>query len=302
MSFRDAEESRPEEQAPTGSERSRGRPFRTTPLLALLAVLVLVLLAVAAILLWRSFGESISGTSVARDSIDSAGPEPHVKLTNAAGQVRIGGVKGSKSVEYEATRYAMAGDPAAAKQQASEVPVDISRKDSEIAIQTDGGEDTGADYVLGVPSGSSVEVESEEGDVEVSGLTGNVTVAAEAGDVTVGKVGGNLQVEAPSGDVSVGDVNTDTGSADLEVGSGDLSLEDLILGTLEASVEAGDVTLLGRFSGGGRVSVQTGDIIARLPPEDTRDLILQTRVGSVLREPPGGDSHEQGSARQQQGT
>lgn len=300
MSFRDAEESWPEEQAPTGSERSRGRPFRTTPLLALLAVLVLVLLAVAAILLWRSFGESISGTSVARDSIDSAGPEPHVKLTNAAGQVRIEGVKGSKSVEYEATRYAMAGDPAAAKQQASEVPVDISRKDSEIAIQTDGGEDTGADYVLGVPSGSSVEVESEEGDVEVSGLTGNVTVAAEAGDVTVGKVGGNLQVEAPSGDVSVGDVNTDTGSADLEVGSGDLSLEDLILGTLEASVEAGDVTLLGRFSGGGRVSVQTGDIIARLPPEDTRDLILQTRVGSVLREPLDGSPNGQDSEKQKQ--
>jgi hypothetical protein len=297
VSFRNAEESRPGEQASTGAESARGRRTRKFPLLALLAALVLVLLVVAAILLWRSFGESISGTSVARDSIDSAGPEPHVKLTNAAGQVRIEGVKGSNSVEYEATRYAMAGDPAAAKQQASEVPVDISREDSEIVIQTDGGEDTGADYKLRVPSGGSVEVESEEGDVEVSGITGNVKVAAEAGDVTVRKVGGNLKVEAPSGDVSVGDVNTDTGSADLEVGSGDLSLEDLILGTLEASVEAGDVTLLGRFSGGGRVSVETGDIIARLPPEDTRDLILQTRVGSVLREPPGGDSNEQGSAK-----
>jgi hypothetical protein len=302
VSFRDAEESRPDEQAPPGPEEARRRPSRTSPLLALLAVLVLVVLAVAAIFLFRSFGESISGTSVARDSLDSAGPEPYVRLTNAAGQVRIEGVQGSKSIEYEATRYAMAADPAAAKQRASEVPVDISREDSEIVIQTDGGEDTGADYTLAVPSGCTVEVEAEEGDVEVSGITGNVTVAAEAGDVTVRKVGGNLEVEAPSGDVSVGDVNTETGSADLEVGSGDLSLEDLILGTLEASVDAGDVTLLGRFSGGGRVSVQTGDIIARLPPEDTRDLILQTRVGSVLREPPGGDSNEQGSEKQQQGS
>ena len=301
MSFRDEEQSRPDEQVSTGSERARGRPFRTSPLLALLAVLVLVLLAVAAILLWRSFGESISGTSVARDSIDSAGPEPHVRLTNAAGQVRIEGVKGSESVEYEATRYAMAADPAAAKQQASEVPVDISREDSEIVIQTDGGEDTGADYALAVPSGSSVEVESEEGDVEVSGLTGNVTVAAEAGDVTVSDVGGDVKVEAPRGDVSVGNVNTDTGGANLEVGSGDIFLEDMILGTLEASVEAGDVILSGRFSGDGRISVETGDIIARLPPEDTRDLILQTRVGSVLRETPGSDG--QGSeAQKQQGS
>ena len=302
MSFRGAEESRPDEQVPTGAERDRGRPSRRSPLLALLAVLVLVLLAVAAILLFGSFGEGISGTSVARDSIDSAGPDPHVRLTNAAGQVRVEGVKGSESVEYEATRYAMAADPAAAKQRASEVPVDISREDSEIVIQTDGGEDTGADYTLMVPAGGTVEIESEEGDVEVSGLTGNVSVAAEAGDVTVREVGGNIRVEAPSGDVSVGGVNTDTGSADVEVGSGDLALEDLILGTLEASVEAGEVTLLGRFSGGGRVSVQTGDIVARLPPEDTRDLILQTRVGSVLREPPGGDSNEQSSEKQQQGS
>ncbi|MDQ3496624.1 MAG: DUF4097 domain-containing protein [Actinomycetota bacterium] len=305
MSFRDEEESRrggraqtPGGHVPTGSERERGRPSRVSSLLLLLAVLLLALLAVAAVLLWRSLGESISGTSVARDSIDSAGPEPRVRLANAAGQVRVEGIEGSRSVDYEATRYALAADPAAAKQRASEVPVDISREDSKIVIETDGGEDTGADYTLRIPTGGSVEVESEAGDVEVSGISGNVTVAAEAGDVTVSDVAGDVEVEAPRGDVSVGNVNTDTGGANLEVGSGDIFLEDMILGTLEASVEAGDVTLSGRFSGGGRVSVETGDIIARLPPEDTRDLILQTRVGSVLREPP--DSNGQGSETQKQ--
>jgi DUF4097 and DUF4098 domain-containing protein YvlB len=302
LSFRDEDESRRDEraQAPTGMERDRGRPSRLSPLLLLLALLLLALLAVAAVLLWKSLGESISGTSVARDSIDSAGPEPHVRLTNAAGQVRVEGIEGSRSVDYEATRYAMAADPAAAKQRASEVPVDISREDSKIVIETDGGEDTGADYTLRVPSGGSVEVESEAGDVEVSGISGNVKVEAEAGDATVRDVGGDVKVEAPQGDVSVSDVNTDTGSANLEVGSGDVSLEDLILGTLEASVEAGDVALSGRFSGGGRVSVQTGDIIVILPPENTRDLILQTRVGSVLREPTNKDSNGQGSEKQKQ--
>ena len=110
-----------------------------SPLLLLFAVLLLALLAVAAILLWRSLGESISGASVARDSIVSAGLEPRVRLANAAGQVRVEGVKGFRSVDYEATRYAMGADPAAAKQRASEVPVDISREDSKIVIETDGG-------------------------------------------------------------------------------------------------------------------------------------------------------------------
>jgi hypothetical protein len=289
-------------QDPTRVERDRGRPSRTSPLLVLLAVLVLALVVLAALFLWRSLGESVPGTSVAKDSIDSAGPEPRVRLTNAAGRVSVEGVEDSRSVEYEATRYAMAADPAAAKQRASEVPVDISREDSKIVIETDGGDDTGADYTLRIPAGGSVEVESEAGDVEVSGLTGNVTVDAEAGDVTVRDVGGGVRVESPQGDVTVANVNTDTGGAELEVGSGDVSLEDLILGTLEAGVEAGSVTLSGRFSGGGRVSVETGDIVARLPAEDTRDLTLQTRVGSVLREPPSGDSNDQDSEKQDQGS
>ena len=303
MTFRDEEETRPGERAPTGqvpTGSERARPSRVPPLLWLLAVVLLALLAVAAVLLFRSLGESVSGTSVTGDSIDSAGPEPHVRLTNAAGQVRVEGVKGSRSVDYEATRYAMGADPAAAKQRASEVPVDISREDSKIVIETDGGRDTGADYTLRIPTGGSVTVESEAGDVEVTGISGNVTVDAEAGDVTVRDVGGDIKVQTPRGDVSVSDVNTDTGGADLKIGSGDVFLEDLILGTIEASVEAGEVTLSGRFSGGGRVSVQTGDIIARLPPEDTRDLILQTRVGRVLREPPDGDSNEQGPEPQKQ--
>jgi hypothetical protein len=286
------------EEAPA---RDRGRSSRTSPLLLLLAVLILVLLAVAAFLLWRSLGDSISGTSVAKDSIDSAGPKPHVRLSNAAGQVRVEGVEGSESVEYEATRYATGSDPATAKQQASEVPVDISREDSKITIETDGGRDTGADYALRMPAGGSVEIDSEAGDVEVSGLTGTIKVAAEAGDVTIRGVGGGVNVSAPQGDVTIANVNTDTGGAELEVGSGDVFLEDLILGTLEAGVEAGSVTLSGRFSGDGRVSVETGDIIARLPAEDTRDLTLQTRVGSVLREPPEGDAKGNESEKQKQG-
>jgi hypothetical protein len=297
LDFRDEEDPQRDEAPP----RDRGRASRTSPLLLLLAVLILALLAVAALLLWRSLGDSIPGTSVAKDSIDSAGPKPHVRLTNAAGQVSVEGVEGSESVEYEATRYATGSDPATAKQQASEVPVDISREDSKITIETDGGRDTGADYALRMPAGGSVEIESEAGDVEVSGLTGNVKVAAEAGDVTIGSVGGGVNVSVPQGDVTIANVNTDTGGAELDVGSGDVLLEDLILGTLEAGVEAGSVTLSGRFSGDGRVSVGTGDIIAKLPAEDTRDLTLQTRVGSVLREPPEGDANGNDSEKQKQG-
>jgi len=73
----------------------------------------------------------------------------------------------------------------------------------------------------------------------------------------------------------------------VEIATGDVDVQDRVVGTLEASVGAGGVTLSWRFSGG-RVPVETGDIVARLPPENIRDLTLETGVDEVLREPPAG--------------
>jgi hypothetical protein len=267
------------------TERRHGRLSRRPPLLLLLAVLLLALLAVAAFLLWRSLGDNLSGTSDTKDSIDS-GPKPRVRLTNAAGQVQVEGVEGLDSLEYEVTRYAVASDPAVAKRRASGVQVDLSREDSTFVLGTDGGRGTGADYVLKIPSGGTVEVESGAGDVEVTGLSGGVTVLAEAGDVTVRNVGNDVAVEAPQGDVVVGNINTETGQVELEVGSGDVTLQDMIVGTLEVHAKSGDVSLSRRFSGSGRIFVVTGDITANLPPEHTRELSLETRVGQVVHGTP----------------
>jgi hypothetical protein len=278
---------------PARTEPRRDSPARVSSLLLLLVVLLLAFIAVVALLVWRSLGDNLSGTSVTRDSIDSDA-EPRVRLTNAAGQVQVEGVEGLKSIEYEVTRYALAGDPAAAKRRASQVPVDLSREDSTVVLETDGGRGTGADYLLRVPSRGKVEVESGAGDVEVSGLSGDVAVVAEAGDVTVRGTGSDVTIEAPQGDVAVGGVSTETGQVELEVGSGDVTLQNMIVGTLEARVEAGDVTLSGRFSGSGRVLVETGNITANLPPEDTRELTLETRVGEVVREAPSEAGPDQG--------
>jgi hypothetical protein len=270
------------------AERRESASRRVSPLLALFALLLLALLAVAALLVWRSLGDELSGTSVARDAVDS-GPEPRVRVANGAGKVRVEGVEGLDAVEYEVTRYALGPDPAAAKRSASQVPVDLSREDSTIVLQTDGGRGTGADYALEVPAAGAVEVEAGAGDVEVSGVSGEVTVVAEAGDVTMRGTGSDVAVESPQGDVTVDDVNTDTGQVELEVGTGDLVVRDLIVGTLEASVESGDVTLSGRFSGSGRIFVEAGSITANLPPEDTRELTLEANVGNVVRQTPEGD-------------
>ena len=279
------------ERPPPRSRRTREGPSRPGALTILAAALLLVLLVIAAVFLWRTLGEQVPGASVARDSIDS-GREPTVTITNGPGDVSVDGAKGTEAVEYEVTRYAAAGDPAAARSAASEVPIDVSRDGSSVTLETDGGGETGADYAVAMPAGGGVEVEAQEGDVEVSGMDGNVTVRAESGDVTVRDAAGDVTVEAEQGDVTVGGMRTDTGNLELAVGAGDVTLEDLIVGTLEANVETGDVTLSGRFSSEGRVSVGTGDITANLPSGDATNLALQTLVGGISREPPDEDQGE----------
>lgn len=245
--------------------------------------LLLLVLVVGVVLLWSSYGDRAGGTSVFEDSFES-GPEPVVRLTNGPGRVRVEGAEGLENVEISAKRYARGFNPTSAKENAAEVPVNVAYEDTAMQISSDGGRGTGVDYDIRVPAGSTVEVRSATGDVEVSGLTNDVTVLAERGDVTVNDVQGSVAIEAPQGDVAVEGVNTETGNAEITVGSGDVGLEDIVVGLLEARVEAGDVSLSGRFSGSGRVSVETGSIDVRLPPEDTKDLDLEARVGEVVRD------------------
>jgi hypothetical protein len=237
---------------------------------------------VGGVLLWRWYGDQTGGTSLFEDSV-AAGPEPLVRLTNGPGQVRVEAAD-SETVERSAERYARGSDPAAARENAAGVAVDVSREGSTLEISSEGGRGAGVDYSLTVPRGSKVEVESAAGDVEISGIADSVQATAEMGDTTVRDVRGSVRLEVPQGDVTVEGVSTETGNVELSVGSGDLVLRDLVVGILEARVEAGSAELLGRFAGGGRLLVETGSITVRVPPEDVRELVLEARVGEVARE------------------
>jgi hypothetical protein len=270
--------------APSGGheERRRGRPT-SRPFVPVVVGILLLALVIGLILLWSSYGDRAGGTSIYEDSIES-GTEPMIHLTNGPGRVRIEGVDGLETVELSAKRYARGRNPTAAKNNASDVPVNVANDGSTLEISSDGGSGTGVDYDLRVPPGAAVEIESTAGDVEISGLDNEATARVESGDVSMEDVKGSIVIEAPQGDVTVKSISTETGNVDITVGSGDLDLENLVVGIMEARVDSGDVTLLGRFSGSGRVLVETGSINVRLPSEDTNDLTFETRVGEVVRD------------------
>ena len=69
-------------------------------------------------------------------------------------------------------------------------------------------------------------------------------------------------VSAPEGDLTA------------EVGAGDLALEDIEAGRVEAEVETGGASVTRPFSGAGELYVETGDIVVDAPEEAVEDLDL----------------------------
>ena len=287
MSFRPENEGRggrpatPLEGEALEDKRSPARERRRYPVAPVTLGLLLVALVIGGLLLWFSYGDRAGGTEIFEESVES-GTEPIIHITNGRGKVRVRGVEGLETIEISARRYARGFNPTSAKENAAEVPVEVSNE-AEVEVSSDGGGGTGVDFDLEVPPGSTVEVESKMGDVEVSGLDGDVAVRGESGDVSLEDIQGSVSIAADQGDVSAETVNTKTGSAEVTVGSGDMNLKDLVIGILEARVESGDVALSGRFSGSGSILVETGSIDVRLPSEDVKDLDLETRVGEVVR-------------------
>jgi hypothetical protein len=258
-----------------------------TPLRLLLLLIFLVvtfaLLAVGALLAERSFGNDVSESSVTNDFVES-GPNPNLRISTGRGTVQVEGVENLESIEFEATKHALGSDPQEARERASEISPGISKRGSTFVVETEHRRGTGTDYTVRAPRGSSVELESGAGYVEVANLHGDVMVRAGAGDVKVKDTKGSVDIQALQGDVETSEVNTDTGRVDVEVGVGDATLRDLVVGTLDVRVETGDATLTGHFSGSGQALVRTGDILVQLPPEDTRELTFEARIGDVVRE------------------
>ncbi len=149
------------------------------------------------------------------------------------------------------------------------------------------------DFEIKVPAGVSADIAQAKGDVEASGLGGNLTVPVVSGDVTVRDQNGSVRIEAAKGDATLeriaGDVRVSSKHSDVtlvdiggrvEVGlfSGDISASrakgEMDLRTLHGDIEVEEVA--------GRISAHTksGDLSVA-DPTGPMVLDLQTASGDI---------------------
>jgi DUF4097 and DUF4098 domain-containing protein YvlB len=143
--------------------------------------------------------------------------------------------------------------------------------------------DASVRFEIQVPSESKYDFDSlssASGDIEVSGVRGNLNIKTASGDVRVSGFDGEAHVSSASGDVHVGEVR---GTVSARAASGDVEVEITRLegaGNMEFSTASGDVrvSLPGNLDADVDMSTVSGSLETDFPIQ-----VEQKRHGSGRR-------------------
>lgn len=131
----------------------------------------------------------------------------------------------------------------------------------EISVEWPGGErweNESCDLVVRVPRMEGVWVRTSAGDIEVTGMGGELLIETSAGDVEVERHEGSVTVVTSAGDIEISDVS----------------------GSVSAQTKAGDIELRGVHTPV-TASTSAGDIEARLAGPGRGTLVAVTSVGDL---------------------
>jgi len=201
----------------------------------------------------------------------------------AGATVSVVNQKGTITVKPAPGRQLIiSGNPASDK-----VEVDAGQSGNRVTVRTHSvaktsGEDGRVDYDIQLPADSSITIESGSGDVRVENIRGNVTVDSEEGQIEIrGVSGGFVQVQSVNGGVVLNNLQkcrvqaTSTG--------GNIQLSGVSGPSVTAKSTTGTITYVGDFGGGGSylLTNHSGDISVSLPTTASVDLTARSIQGTV---------------------
>ncbi len=139
------------------------------------------------------------------------------------------------------------------------------------------------DFDLVVPSGVALHLRGDEGDVEVSGVTGEIDIVVDEGNVSLSHLKDvDLNLELDEGDVDVQHVLGDASSMYVRVDEGGIRMLDCRLQRLTIDTDEGDVILDGVTTTDCQVSSDEGDVEARLDVLSQGRCSVHTDEGDVF--------------------
>jgi DUF4097 and DUF4098 domain-containing protein YvlB len=218
----------------------------------------------------------------------NVGPNGTLKLGNVSGDVSVAGGSGSE-IRIEASVHGKGRTDADARAQLDLITIDMRQTGSRVDVETKHQKNSRAwvDYLVIVPTGTTVDVRTVSGDVSVKEITGLTTAETVSGDVVATGLGNVASLKAVSGDVSAKGL-TAQNPVTLQTVSGDVVIKGLKAPSVSYETVSGDAVVEGCDCGGARAQTVSGDINYTGPLAKGGRYSFNTHSGDVVINTPSG--------------
>jgi len=138
------------------------------------------------------------------------------------------------------------------------------------------------DFELKVPRACHLILESDEGDITVRQIEGEVKADSDEGSIDLENLsGGELSASTDDGDIDCRNVRLDDYRLELISDEGVLRASDVSARSIWAETDEGDIVLLRLNAGGGKINSDEGDIEADFVRFDEGSWSITTDEGDV---------------------
>jgi DUF4097 and DUF4098 domain-containing protein YvlB len=218
----------------------------------------------------------------------NVGPSGTLKLGNVSGDVMVTGGSGSE-IRIEATPHGKGKTDAEARAQLDTVTIEMRQSGSRVDVETKHQNKSRAwvDYIVIVPTGTTVDVRTVSGDVNVKEISGLTSAETVSGDVVAMGLGNVASLKTVSGDVSAKGL-TASGPVTLQTVSGDVVAKGLKAPSVSYETVSGDAVVEACDCGGAKASTVSGDISYTGPLTKGGRYVFNTHSGDVSISTPSG--------------
>ena len=211
---------------------------------------------------------------------------------------------GKEQVELTMTKWAWDRSERRAQRRLEEIEVDINQSGDRLTIQVldterqrhfnffdlfdsdrwgHGWEETRVDFDLMVPREVDLDIENDEGEVEITGIKGDVSVEADEGEVNLRDVQfKDLRITADEGEVTCEQVKGREGRLSINADEGRVRIEEAEVGDLQVECDEGDILLTRAGLESFRLTTDEGDIEADLDPTGRGRYQMDADEGDVF--------------------
>jgi len=140
------------------------------------------------------------------------------------------------------------------------------------------------DYDINVPADVALNLHSGSGDVQVDNVGRFLSATTGSGNVRARGTHGNADLETGSGELTLEDAGA--GDVKAKTGSGDIRIHGFN-GSFNARTGSGDVEAYGHLQNGGMIMTGSGDVKLQLTPDSKFTLEAATGSGDIRVNMPG---------------